>query len=84
MRIFLPNHAANERVGMYVTPGKDRASDPAEWFNGKGEPESVAVEFRFGEADVPDPLGKFMVEGGYAQKTALLLPASARSKKRRE
>jgi hypothetical protein len=58
------------------TDGK-RADPPADWVDyvdGETKPKQIPVKFFHGQAEVPDLLGKYMVERGLAQKTRLILP----------
>lgn len=79
MKIFLP--AA--RVGahtMYVAPAaEDPSAGVPEWWtvkdNGDRVPLSMPVRFVNGMAEVPDNLGRFLINRGHARKTRPLLAA---------
>ena len=50
-----------------------------DWWDQTGDaprPKQFQVEFRFGKAEVPDPLGRYLVGAGLAQKTKLIRPSA--------
>jgi hypothetical protein len=63
------------RHGFFVCPAGHRPKDcPAgeQWWENSGDgpkPREFFVEFVRGEAEVEDPLGKYLVENGLAQPT---------------
>lgn len=69
---------------IIICPGKhlhSKADLPADWFdstekNAAGEPLPVTfpVKFHYGQAEVPDAIGKYMVVHGLAQKSRLIVP----------
>lgn len=82
MRIFLPNAnaKASPRHLVHVAPAAEPEGQdgPAEWWDEDRAPVTLTVEFRYGRADVPTTLGKFMLAKGYAARTPLILPDIAR------
>jgi hypothetical protein len=76
MRVYYPG-GLNSHT-MYVSPAADpratKAGTDAAWVNESGEPRMIEVHFKNGRADVPDPLGKYLVATGMAKRTALLIP----------
>ena len=47
------------------------AEHPVEWLNPDGSPAVFTVRFVNGEAQVPDSVGKYLVDRGVAKKTGL-------------
>jgi hypothetical protein len=41
---------------------------------GQRKPRTFTVEFKYGECEVSDELGKYMIAVGFAEKTRLILP----------
>jgi hypothetical protein len=70
--------ARSPRTTMAVRPGAHPESDPSEWHE-NGNPVQFTVEFRYGEAEVPSTLGKYMVRQGLAKATRLILPKECRA-----
>lgn len=76
-------YAAGERQAVgrhpfHINPAAHmgaKAACPAEWFDDEGQPREMVVFFENGQAEVADPIGKYMVAHGYARKTKLILPA---------
>ena len=83
MRIYHPSEAMRRaaRHTMHVAPAAEPegADGPVEWRDEDGLPVTIPVTFEFGRAEVPSPLGKFMVAKGYANRTALIMPAGFRA-----
>lgn len=48
---------------------------PSEWVNDKNEPVEFNVEFKFGKAEVPENVGKYLVKHQIAAKSRLIIPA---------
>lgn len=57
---------------VFVTPGRHPEADPAEWHEG-GKPVMFDIVLRYGVAEVPEPLGKFMVANGMASPSRFLI-----------
>lgn len=80
MRVF----CAGERAAvapvfvMFVAPAGDteftKGDIPASWVDENKVPVQFTVEFKFGRAEVPDDIGKYMVARKLAKRTQLLLP----------
>lgn len=48
---------------------------PAHWLEGKDNlPKQFNVEFSYGEAEVEDDIGRYLLEAGVARRTKLHLP----------
>lgn len=47
---------------------------PASWVDGDNKPVQFNIEFKFGEAEVEDSIGRYLVESGLVRKTKLFLP----------
>jgi hypothetical protein len=48
-----------------------------DWWDQSGDkprPRQFEVVFRYGQAEVPDPLGKYLIATGQVQKSRLILP----------
>lgn len=71
MRIYLKTGPRDHH--MFVTPGKE-TGDVSDFLLPDGSPRQFHVRFQGGMADVPAPLGKYLLDKGMAQKTALILP----------
>lgn len=48
---------------------------PSEWVDANNVPLQVNVEFTWGEAEVSDSLGRYLVQMGYVKATRLILPS---------
>lgn len=72
MFVYLDAPRPAPRHTMFVCPGKD--SDAAEFKDSEGKPEQFAVVFENGRAEVPDALGRWMVDHGVAKSTSLFVP----------
>lgn len=66
MKIYLPQHK-DERHTVHIAPGKD--IDTPEFRNPDGTFTLFTVTFDGGVAEVPDSLGKYMVDKGYARRS---------------
>jgi hypothetical protein len=60
-----------EKSSLFVNPSID--SDSVDFRNADGSPRTFQVTFYRGRAEVPNNLGRWMVDHGYA--TSLILPA---------
>jgi len=45
----------------------------SDWLDENGDPLSFNVEFKFGKAEVPDNLGRFLIDKGLAQESVILV-----------
>ena len=84
MIVYSPNTSHGQKKKgthtLYVCPAGDpdrKGECPSEWVNDRNEPVNFPVEFRNGRAEVPDNLGRYMIERGLARKTKLILPEAA-------
>jgi hypothetical protein len=77
MKVFLYSSSA-EKAASYIvhaSPAGDTDWDgyspdfPAAWTNRDGAPVRFEVDFKFGAAEVPDELGKYMVARGIAHSS---------------
>ncbi|MGZ3307268.1 MAG: hypothetical protein ACXU85_01785 [Xanthobacteraceae bacterium] len=64
------------RHWLMVQPARQSHDKSSDFFDEKGEPILFNIEFVHGRASVADNLGRWLVDHGYAQDTALILPAS--------
>lgn len=79
MKVF--NHGGNGRGTIIVAPGKDHP-ETSDWIKvGRDalgretrEPVQIAVKFENGCADVPDNLGRYIIDQGLARKSRLIVP----------
>lgn len=74
MKVYKPGSIGIHR--LFVQPGKDHPESSA-WHDKMGHATMFTVEFHNGVAKVDSQLGKYLVDKGYAQKSPLILPASA-------
>lgn len=78
MKVYATGFKAFETrsTHVFVTPGQAPAVDPAEWYSDEEKtiPIMFDVEFRFGVAEVADPLGKYMVANGIANRSKFIMP----------
>jgi len=49
---------------------------PQAWLEHDGKPKQMNVEFEYGEAEVDDQIGAYLLKEGLAQRTKLFLPRS--------
>ena len=49
---------------------------PHEFVEPDGKPRNFEITFVYGKAEVPDALGKYMIEQKLAEKTRLILPGA--------
>lgn len=47
---------------------------PADWVDDKNNPVQFNIEFNYGEAEVDDSIGRWLVEQQLVKKTKLILP----------
>lgn len=60
---------------MSIAPAATTRGDvPSNWVDDKNNPVQFNVEFKFGEAEVEDSLGKYLVENGLVRRSRLVLP----------
>lgn len=81
MRVYLTGerHRAQPTHRMFVSPAADIENEevPRDWVDDRNEPVQIAIDFAYGLAEVPSPLGKYLVSRGLAAKTQLILPRTA-------
>jgi hypothetical protein len=70
-----PDHWRNPEHTVVACPAKHMpaVSHASEWKDGQGEPVVFSVKFRDGVADVPDHLGKYLLDQGHVKKSRPLL-----------
>ena len=71
MKVHYQGSSNNHR--MFVQPGVQHP-EVSEWREGLNAPKLIEVLFVNGVADVPDNLGKYLVDNELAKKSRLLLP----------
>jgi hypothetical protein len=64
------------RHWLQVQPARLSNDHPSDWLDEQGQPRMFNIEFMHGRTSVPDNLGRWLVDHGYAQETALILPAT--------
>ena len=57
---------------MFVQPGTHHA-DVSEWMQ-EGKPILMEVKFNNGVAEVPENLGKYLIDKGLVRKSRIILP----------
>lgn len=58
-------------------PTGKRAEPPVDWMeevDGQLKPRQIPVVFRYGQAEVPDDIGKYMLARGLVEPTRLIRP----------
>jgi hypothetical protein len=58
---------------LFVSPNNDGASNQ-DWMDAEGKPKLIQVSFKDGVAEVPNDLGRYMIDRKLANKTAIILP----------
>lgn len=73
MKVYATGFKAFEvhTTRTFVAPGKNQAAEPADWWDGE-TPRTFEVVFHYGIAEVPDPLGKWLVANGVANKSKIV------------
>ena len=78
MKIYLSGERARLAPShtVFVSPAAHLEGQemPAEWVSEHNEPITLAVEFKYGVAEVPTNLGAYMLKYGMASKTKLIVP----------
>lgn len=65
---------------IMVAPARDDpTSNVAEWQDTDGNPLTLRVLFKEGMADVPDPLGRYLIDKGLAKKHPTTAPMLLRA-----
>ena len=72
MLVYRPHDELRARHVIFVQPGRFyRESD---WLDEGGNPRMFTVVFKKGRAEVPDNLGKYLIDQGQAQSSPIILP----------
>jgi hypothetical protein len=63
---------------VIMTPAAHLAGQelPSEFVEADGKPRNFEIMFVHGKAEVPDVLGKYMIEHKLAEKTRLIIPGA--------
>jgi hypothetical protein len=69
LKIYLPRYRDGLHTISVAPAAIDATARVPEWQDAEGNPTSQTVTFRYSEAVVEDPLGRFLVAHGYAKKT---------------
>lgn len=73
MHIYKPDQPTDHLV--FVSPAATpQGRECADWMDGE-EPRTFRVAFRGGRADVPDNLGRYMIDTGQARLSPVILPS---------
>ncbi len=75
MKIYHPTQGHGLRSIAVAPAAMDPTARVPEWQDENGDPVTVTVRFRYGMAEVEDPIGRFLVAKGLAKKTRPLLLA---------
>lgn len=70
MNVFLPGSRGLHR--LYEMPGKVHP-ETSDFLGPDGKPVLMTIEFRDGVAEVPDNLGRFLIDAGCAKASPILL-----------
>jgi hypothetical protein len=65
VRVFR-NGAREQNTTLFVQPGKD-VKDTG-FLDADGNPLMISVQFKGGKADVPEQLGRWLLDKGYAAR----------------
>ncbi len=82
MKVYFPHANPPKKTNVFVQPASDKEAGEhrriSDFFtiNEKGEkvPTMFTVRFVDGVADVPSPLGKYMIDRGIARRSRIVLP----------
>lgn len=78
MHIYIPADADVPHKRVYVQPANTpQGKGVSDWVNEDGTAKLIPIEFRHGKASVEDNLGRYMIDHGFAQASALILPPGA-------
>lgn len=72
MIVYLVTESAVPVHRMFLCPGAD--SDSVEFRDESGKPRQYEVVFSNGRAEVPDNLGRWMIDHGHAKSSSLIIP----------
>ena len=75
MFVYLPHKKANHT--LHITPAADpriKGEVPSAWVDDQNNPLPFQVEFVRGKADVDENIGRYLIEQGLAQKSAIIRP----------
>lgn len=79
MRVYHPVSRGNP--SLFIQPANDpravAAGIDADWLDEQGKARMIAVEFTAGCAEVPDPIGRYLLATGQAKPTRLWTPPAA-------
>lgn len=75
MRVYRPQDREVPQHAVLVQPGREYPV--SEWMGEDGMPQLFRVVFQAGCAEVPDNLGKYMIDHEIAQRSPLILPRGA-------
>jgi hypothetical protein len=77
MIVYMKTAEPQPRHRLIVTPGK--TSDCSDFWE-DGKPKIVTVTFFHGSVEVPDNLGRWLIDHGYARATRqrIIIPEGAR------
>lgn len=74
MIVYRPQGTHIPRHFLYVQPAATPGCENSDWMDGE-EPKLFTIEFVHGRAEVPDNLGRYMIDNGLARMSPILLPA---------
>jgi len=78
MKVYYPGEKAQRQPSfvMSVAPAATVQNQevPRDWVDDLNNPVQFNVEFVYGVAEVPDELGRYLIENDLVRKTQLVLP----------
>lgn len=74
MKVYRPD-AMDRSISLHVAPGVEHPI--TDWLMPDGKPKQICVQFVLGVADVPDNLGRYLIDTGHAKRSPLILPEAA-------
>lgn len=71
MKVYLHGIQEQHNHRLFVQPGVEYP-DVSDWHEADGRPRLIEINFSFGCADVPDNLGRYLIDKGLAQETMII------------
>lgn len=72
MKVYYHGRSLKHR--LYVQPAINNPDAPSEWKENDGKAKQMEVLFENGVADVPENLGKYLIDKQLASKTKIHIP----------
>jgi hypothetical protein len=75
-------YAVGKQRRLYVKPGQNPESDPADWYADEAKKEPIQFQVVFdasGRAEVSDTVGRYLCAHGLAKKSRLIIPTGVKA-----